>query len=565
MFGFYLALGLVSIGWYPLSNPTRVCACSVNTDPTIFMWSLQWWPYALLHGLDPLWSHYVWAPTGANLVRATTIPAAALALAPATALFGVVASYNLMLLASPVLAAFTAYLLCRRIVGRELPAIVGGYLFGFGAFEFAQLVAHPNISLIFLIPVMVHLAVRRLARELSAIRYIAAMALVIVAQMGLSTELLLTSAAIGGVVLLAAFVLSDRPERLRVDRLLLETIAAGWCALVVTAPFLYYAVLKGGSPHEWPLSETYGIDLLNPFIPTQVTWLGSSPLHAIGNTFEIANPAEAGAYLSLPVIAAFVIWALRTRRRLLMRLLLVGLAVSFVAGLGSYVHVDGSQVAPAPFDLVKNFPVLRLLTPSRMAVYVALAVAIGAAAWLGEAGRGRRPGLRWLVVGLGAIMIAPNIGGGLYGSSPSNPAFFRTSAVHRYLTPNETALVMPFGWNDNSMMWQAEADFSFRMPEGYLGHFAPAQFEAEPALGELYSNKEVNPTNLERFIAVHDISDILVDESEASLLSGFTAELSAHGLSYVRVGGVGVYRIPSSGFPVQAIAPARPAPHSSGA
>jgi len=152
-FGAYLVLGLLSAGWYALSDPSSTCACIGNADPATYMWALEWWPHALLHGLNPFVTHYLWAPTGANVARAATIPAAALVLSPITALFGPVVAYNVLSIASPILAAFTAYLLCRRIVARELPAFVGGLLFGFGAYQFTQLVGHPNLTLVFRVPV----------------------------------------------------------------------------------------------------------------------------------------------------------------------------------------------------------------------------------------------------------------------------------------------------------------------------------------------------------------------------------------------------------------------------
>ncbi|MHB8492875.1 MAG: hypothetical protein ACYDA6_11775, partial [Solirubrobacteraceae bacterium] len=141
------------------------------------------------------------------------------------------------MLASPVLTAFTAYLLCRRVTG--------GYLFGFGSFELAQLTVHANLSLVFLIPVMVHLTVRRAMREISAPAYIAALALVLVAQMGLSTEVLVTAVAFGALALVSARLVAGAPYGERIDGIVGEITLAGLCAVIVASPFVYYAVIKG--------------------------------------------------------------------------------------------------------------------------------------------------------------------------------------------------------------------------------------------------------------------------------------------------------------------------------
>ncbi len=35
-----------------------------GTDPFIYVWFLAWWPFALLHHLDPFFTHLVWQPEG---------------------------------------------------------------------------------------------------------------------------------------------------------------------------------------------------------------------------------------------------------------------------------------------------------------------------------------------------------------------------------------------------------------------------------------------------------------------------------------------------------------------
>ena len=47
-------------------------------DPIQFIWFLNWWPWAIAHGLNPFISYYVWYPHGFNLTWATSVPAAAL-------------------------------------------------------------------------------------------------------------------------------------------------------------------------------------------------------------------------------------------------------------------------------------------------------------------------------------------------------------------------------------------------------------------------------------------------------------------------------------------------------
>ncbi len=163
----YSMLAILTVGVHAITHMQTVCACSGTSDPAEFMWAFSWWPHALTHGLNPFVTHYEWSPTGVNLAQGTMIPAAAIVMAPFTALFGPLFSYNVLSIASPALSAFTAYLLCRYLTKRELPALVGGLLFGFSSYEFAQLLGHLHLVTIFLIPVMVHVTLKRVNCEIS--------------------------------------------------------------------------------------------------------------------------------------------------------------------------------------------------------------------------------------------------------------------------------------------------------------------------------------------------------------------------------------------------------------
>jgi hypothetical protein len=107
----------------------------VSDDADVFLWMLRWWPYAIGHGQDPLLSHAIFAPTGVNLAWATSVPLPSLLAAPLTLSFGMVPSFDVLSLVAPALAAFGGYVLCRQIVAAFWPAVAGGLLFGFSAYE----------------------------------------------------------------------------------------------------------------------------------------------------------------------------------------------------------------------------------------------------------------------------------------------------------------------------------------------------------------------------------------------------------------------------------------------
>ena len=117
----YLIASLVLFG--KALPHSHQCIC-LGTDEGIFIWSFPWWPHALLHGSNPFHSDIIYAPGGFNIALGVR-PGAAI-FSPVTAVAGPLFSYNLAMLLCPVLAAFFAFLLCRRVTGQFWASLVGG-------------------------------------------------------------------------------------------------------------------------------------------------------------------------------------------------------------------------------------------------------------------------------------------------------------------------------------------------------------------------------------------------------------------------------------------------------
>ena len=138
----------------------------LGNDAEIFMWSFAWWPHAIAEGIDPVVTHAVWAPEGMNLMWATSVPTAAALLAPVTAAWGPVVSWNVAAVATPALAAFTAYLLCAHVARAWAPSLLGGALFGFSSYVAGQQLGHLHMTAVFLVPLGALLVVRRCERSI---------------------------------------------------------------------------------------------------------------------------------------------------------------------------------------------------------------------------------------------------------------------------------------------------------------------------------------------------------------------------------------------------------------
>ncbi len=139
----------------------------MGADPQIFVWSLAWWPHAIAHGLNPFVTDLVWAPGKTNLAWITSVPGLALLFLPVTLLAGPFASYSAAMVVLPAIAAWAAFLLCRRLTGRVWPSLVGGYLFGFSSYMLGQASGgHPNLAFVAGIPLAALVIVLWVERDL---------------------------------------------------------------------------------------------------------------------------------------------------------------------------------------------------------------------------------------------------------------------------------------------------------------------------------------------------------------------------------------------------------------
>ena len=143
------------------------------TDPQFYVWSLRWWPYAVSHGINPLFSHQIGAPQGYDLAWASTTPSVDLLMWPVTAAFGVLVAYNVVLLALPPVSAWAAFVAARRLTGRFWAALLAGAVYGFSPFELIHnWQGQPNLTVIVLFPLMVYLVLRWWEGSLGRIAFV---------------------------------------------------------------------------------------------------------------------------------------------------------------------------------------------------------------------------------------------------------------------------------------------------------------------------------------------------------------------------------------------------------
>jgi hypothetical protein len=420
-------------------------------------------------------------------------------------------AYNVAALLTPALAAWTAFLLCRHVTKKLWPSLFGGYLFGFSTYVVGATLAHVQTAAIFLVPLVALVVLRFLEGELDGRALALRLGLLLAAQALLETEILftITLALTVALVLVAVFVPRVRE---RLVSIVAPLAGAYLLAALLVSPFLYY-VAVGWSGEQQPRNTAFVGDLVNFVVPTHVEALGWWAGH-LARHFP-TNDAERGTYIGIPALVIVVLFARLRFRTPGGRFLLAAFALGLVATLGAWVTFDGRRLITLPWFHLGSPPFFNELMPVRFSLYTALATSVIAALWLTLTAAGP-----WIRIGLPLLAIlalAPNVGLAewagpgtrtLFSTTPPTiPALFTGDAYQNCLHKNEVVLALPFGARGDSLIWQAETGFWFRLAGGYIVNTVPASFRQSPAVA-LAGNQE---------LAGLTFADVLAFTSKASV------------------------------------------------
>jgi len=563
-----LALAIYSAVWLPtvvrtlVSHPSRAQLMQSSPDPNFYVWSLRWWPYALGHGLNPLYTNLISAPAGHSLAWVTTVPPLGLLAAPLTLTAGPVVAFNLLTAMAVPASAWAAFLACRRLTGTFWPALVGGAVYGFSAYEFRHVVAGQlNLCWALLPAILVYLV---LAWRDGAIRHYV---LVILAGLVLAAQFYLfleTFADLTGLLvlsLLLGLAVSVRAGWRQVLRLAGLLGLAYLVAMALAEPYLA-ATLGTAAPKPPPVSS---MDLSSLWLPTDT---GRLNLAGLDHAALRLTHASAGCAVGIPLLAVVVaLAATRWRSRLVW--FVTGLFVIIVVGaVGPVVYLNGTPEFTVPWHGLFSLPFVRNAYPSRLMLFAYLMLAMATALLLAGARQQqqrRQPGRwrtrldgrwrtsvslagrwrtsvslasRWL---LGALVVAVGVLNvpGFVAQAAQNtvPAFISSGEYHRYLTPGEIVLVIsPVG--NAGMLWQAQSGLSWRLVGGYINEGFDRRTGLPVGAENLPSPSPIRILRFEDLIRTDHIGAIMVDAARAP---SWTGVFGIFGLTAHRQGGVILY------------------------
>jgi hypothetical protein len=520
----YLAVFITAYAFPLIRHPGLPWVGQATLDPNFYIWSWRWWPYAISHGLNPLYSGQIGAPAGYNLAWTTPVPAAAVLLSPVTAAFGPVVSFNLTLLLGAPVSGWAAFLAARRLTGRFWAALIAGAVYGFSWYEVDETGAgHPNLYLIMLLPLMLYLVLLWRDGKLGPGWFVGLTAVAMAAEFYISDETFAGMTVLGAAALLIGFALARRAERHAIARLARLLGLAYVVTIAAVSPYLVYAL--GHSPPRFTkVQAAFSLNLK-----------------------DLVNPGSGIALLMIVLAAAVITWSSRlTRLLVVMFVLIVALAIGPIAVAGN------RQLGLVPWERLWYLPLARSGEPLRLEIFANLVLAIIVAVFLSMPVRNRLLlASRW-ILGLVAVSLivayVPTASRGsiIPAAAPSAavrptdelPAFLTSGLYRHYLRPGEIVVVVSDRGNAG-MLFQADANFYFRIAGGFINRSLSTATGLPAPVQALMRANQARERRFVTYVRQAGVGAVLVEQAWSAPWMNVFSRMGLHGTP---AGGVIVYR-----------------------
>ncbi len=464
----------------PLWTSARPRLLGYGADSAMHLWFLDWYAYALGHGLNPFITSAATVPHPTNLLWNNADPVLAIFAWPLTQLLGGAHAIDALFCCLVGLSAAAMAWQLRPHLQHASSAWLGGLLFGFGPFALSQLAAaHLTWVTTATVPLGWWVGERcwRSLRERSRRGWWGlALGAWLALQYWASKEILADCALLAVLLGLVYGWHRRREIAIRLRAATPMASAAGLACLALLAVPLAIQ-LSSSIPLARPtLESTQGnvVDLLAFFLPGYNQLLASPATTAITRHFS-GQFLETDAYLGLPLLALALWVGITQRGRPLVRFGVLCAGLAAVLALGPWLHVAGHRLPlPLPWMVLEHLPLYAKAIPSRMTLFVLAGVACLLAAGWDLAVERLRVSSR-LALGLVVLLpLLPSAGlvQGIAGFPVSLPRAF-TSGPLLHLPPGSAVVTVPMSTTTNHalpMYWQAESGFRYYQTFGYLLH-----------------------------------------------------------------------------------------------
>ncbi len=521
----YLAVFIIGYAFPLLRHPGLPQVGQAQVDPNFYIWSWRWWPYAISHGLNPLYSRQIGAPAGYSLAWTTPAPAVAVFLTPITAAFGPITSFNLTLLLSAPVSAWAAFLAARRLTGRFWAALMAGAVYGFSPYEVGHTGAgQANLAVIMLLPLILYLVLLLRDGKLGRFAFVGLMAVAMAAEFYVFNEAFAEMTVLGAAGLLIGFAVARPADRRTVARLA-GLVAVAWVvAVVLASPYLIYALRHYPAGFTKVTTAAFSLNLKSLIVPPSGILL-----------------------LAIVLALAVLTWSSR-----LTRLLVIGFVLIVALAIGPRPSIGARQLGPLPWARLWSLPIARSAEPARIMLFGYLVLAIILAVWLAVPTKSRLLlASRW-ILGLAAVaaIVAyvpmASRGNVIPAGTPSAagrptnalPAFISAGLYRDYLRPGEIVVVVSDRGNAG-MLFQADTNFYMRIAGGFVNRSFSDTTALPASVAQLSHATPAREQQFRAYIRQAGVGAILVERAWAAPWMHIFSRMGLHGTS---AGGMIVYR-----------------------
>ncbi|AMY20986.1 MULTISPECIES: hypothetical protein [Nocardiaceae] len=516
----YLALAFVVLGnqWRHLG--TGYLRYS-GQDQTMWEWFFAVTAKSVASLQNPLFSDLQNAPAGVNMMANTAMLGLSVPLTPVTLVVGPTVTFALALTLGLATTAFGWYFLfSRKVIRSPLAAGLGGLIAGFAPGMISHASAHPNFTVLGVLPVLLFCLIR-LGQGRSVRRHTVVLGLLTAWQVLLGEEPLLIFAIAVALMLLAHTVVAPRSTLAAVRRAAGPVVVAAVLAGVLVAGPLWWQ-FRGPQSYSHLDHQLPGNSLLS-FVAFPPQSLGG----LVVPVQDVAlNPTEQNAYFGVPLLLLVVACVVVLRRLPLVRAAAATILVLAVLSIGTELAITEDPVARwAPGEWLNRTPLLESVLETRFVLaavpLVAMLVALVTDRVLADRSSGgrRRVGL-W--AGAVAVALVPLVPVPLPTAERTPAPTVLADGTWRDLVGVEdidgvasgtvVTVPIPSPGNADALRWQVDAGLEYRIAGGY---FVGPSGEAD---GEAKYGAVDRPTALlfgrvARTGDVPDISD--VDRSRA--------------------------------------------------
>lgn len=340
-----------------------------EADPALFSWMLNWWPFALTHHLNPLYTNYVWWPIGFSIANTTAVPVLALLTWPVTALCGATVSYNLLALMGPILSAWAMFFLCRSLSQSALAAWFGGFVFGFSTYQIGQtLGGHINLSWLCILPLLILVSLYFCQQRLNKRWTLFWLTLCLIMQFGISREIF-TSGLLMGILGWLLAVYYFKSFRLKLYWLLSLTICSLFITLLVYWPYLMAFLHHLNSAQTESVLSEVG-QPLNLILPTTLTWIIPQAWAELSQYVLWGSKIEISLYFGIVMLVILGVYCVKGWRNMpQQRYLLWAFLVPLILSFGPILYLGQKPLFLLPGWVLYHIPILNKLIPVRLDMY----------------------------------------------------------------------------------------------------------------------------------------------------------------------------------------------------